>query len=315
MNGIAVKTRHGKNPLWLRLIRWGIALTVLAALVYTVNSSATQIRALDFHINSIRFDSLVLAICCYAAAMFVASLFWKRVLTVLGCRTGWLRTFNAFFLSQLGKYVPGKAMVVLIRTDTIVDKSTPIGPAAASVFVETFTWLFVGSLIASILIAFRFPDQVALKWTAWSLAAGVGFLSLPTVFRGCAKRLMPDRQSRALDGLNFQTMLLGWFAMSCGWSLNGMSLWAVLHSLPGTAMTASDFLLAMACVSLATVAGFVSLLPGGLGVRELVMIPLLAPRFGSATAIIAAILIRLVWLSAEILCSGIIYVASKLASR
>jgi uncharacterized membrane protein YbhN (UPF0104 family) len=55
------------------------------------------------------------------------------------------------------------------------------------------------------------------------------------------------------------------------------------------------------------VAGFVSLLPGGIGVRELVMIPLLGARFGSVTAVVAAVVIRLVWLTAELVTSGIIY--------
>ena len=73
----------------------------------------------------------------------------------------------------------------------------------------------------------------------------------------------------------------------------------------------ADYPLTLTCVCLATVAGFVSLLPGGLGVRELVMIPMLGARFGSVTAVVAAVIIRLVWLSAELLTSGIIYFYAK----
>jgi uncharacterized membrane protein YbhN (UPF0104 family) len=86
-----------------------------------------------------------------------------------------------------------------------------------------------------------------------------------------------------------------------------LSLWMVLKGIPGTTVAVSDFSLAMVCVSLATVAGFVSLLPGGLGVRELVMIPLLGSQFGAVTAIVAAIVIRVIWLTAELATSGIIY--------
>lgn len=114
------------------------------------------------------------------------------------------------------------------------------------------------------------------------------------------------------DGLNLQTMSYGWLIMTFGWCLNGLSLWLVLKGLPDTHVVLNDFPLALACVSLATVAGFVSLLPGGIGVRELVIIPLLSARFGPVTAIVAAIVIRLVWLAAELLTSGIIYVAGRL---
>ena len=85
----------------------------------------------------------------------------------------------------------------------------------------------------------------------------------------------------------------------------------MLRGLPGTDMAAADFVLVLACVSLATVAGFVSLLPGGLGVRELVMIPLLGSRFGAPTALIAAVVIRIVWLASEVLVSAIMGSMSK----
>ena len=99
--------------------------------------------------------------------------------------------------------------------------------------------------------------------------------------------------------------------MTLGWCLNGLSLWLVLRGLPGIDIAWSDYPLTLACVSLATVAGFVSLLPGGIGVRELVMIPLLGARFGSVNAIVAAVVIRIVWLVAELATSGLIYLLRR----
>jgi uncharacterized membrane protein YbhN (UPF0104 family) len=110
-------------------------------------------------------------------------------------------------------------------------------------------------------------------------------------------------------------MSFGWAVMTLGWCLNGFSLWMVLRGFPGAEVTLSDYPLTLACVTLATVAGFVSLLPGGIGVRELVMIPLLGARFGPVTAIVAAVVIRIVWLAAELLTSAIIYVYRKFANQ
>ena len=78
----------------------------------------------------------------------------------------------------------------------------------------------------------------------------------------------------------------------------------VIRGIPGCELHPEHFWLTLACVSLATVAGFVSLLPGGIGVRELVLIPLLGPTIGPANAIIAAIVIRLVWLASELVGAG-----------
>ena len=51
----------------------------------------------------------------------------------------------------------------------------------------------------------------------------------------------------------------------------------------------------------------VNLLPGGLGVRELVLDELMVEPFGRVAAIVSAVLLRLVWLVTELIISGILY--------
>lgn len=283
-----------------------LAFVVATALFYTINKSANQFANLSFKLNEIKLVWVFVAIASYWIAMMLSCAFWRKVLLALNCQPGLRKTIFAFFVSQLGKYVPGKAMVVVLRTDLIRGPKVDTAAAAASVFVETLTWIFVGSLIASILIFVQYQQHAALKWTAAALALVTGIATLPPIFRPLASRLTKHNPT-VFAGLNLPTMANGWFMMSAGWCFNAISLCFILASIPGTNVTAGDFPLALACVSLATVAGFASLLPGGIGVRELVMIPLLGPRFGDPTAIIAAILIRLVWIAAEMIGSGIIY--------
>jgi hypothetical protein len=63
----------------------------------------------------------------------------------------------------------------------------------------------------------------------------------------------------------------------------------------------------LAAVSLAMVAGFLSLLPGGVGVREYVVLTLLAPAVGTVAALVSAVLLRLCWLAAELVAAGVLY--------
>jgi uncharacterized membrane protein YbhN (UPF0104 family) len=51
--------------------------------------------------------------------------------------------------------------------------------------------------------------------------------------------------------------------------------------------------------------------PGGAIVREAVLAQLMVPYLGDAVALVSAILLRLVWLIAELLISGILYVAIR----
>ena len=110
-------------------------------------------------------------------------------------------------------------------------------------------------------------------------------------------------------------MITGWIALAIGWTLNGCCLWLVISALPGANPTNAHLAVTLAAVTLATVGGFVSLIPGGLGVRELVMIPLLGSEFGTVIAVMAAILVRLVWLSAELASSAILYVTEYMIQK
>lgn len=66
-------------------------------------------------------------------------------------------------------------------------------------------------------------------------------------------------------------MLSGWIACTIGWFLYGLSLWAVLRAVPLGPPVGPLWELAprlTASATLAVVAGFVSLLPGGMGVAN-----------------------------------------------
>ena len=72
-----------------------------------------------------------------------------------------------------------------------------------------------------------------------------------------------------------------------------------------------------ASVALAMVGGFLSLIPGGVVVREAVLAELMVPHFevimphlGQVIAVVSALLLRLVWLVAELVISGILYVGA-----
>jgi len=289
----------------------------VAAIVYTGGKAWSQLQERNFDFRNVARGWWLSALACYVGTMVFSCLFWHRVLLAFGQRPRLLDSYLAFFASQLGKYIPGKAMVVVIRTDLIRGDNVKTGPAAASVFVETLTWIFVGSAIASLLLIFRFRDYVVLQVTAGLLTLAAGLLTWPPIFRRIALNIGGvggKKIVKTFGGLNLKTMSYGWGLMTLGWCLNGLSLWLVLRGLPETNVTLASYPLALACVCLATVAGFVSLLPGGIGVREIVMIPLLGARFGDVNAIVAAVVIRVVWLAAELITSGIIYLMRRSGS-
>ena len=149
----------------------------------------------------------------YLISMLLSAVFWQRVLIAFKQKPKFIDAVAAFFTSQLGKYVPGKAMVVVIRTDMIRGQHVNTKPAAASVFVETLTWLFTGAAIASVLLIIKFQEHPALQITAAVLTIAAGILTWPSVFQKIATKVSSigkAKTNNVFTCLNLKTMSQGW---------------------------------------------------------------------------------------------------------
>ncbi|MCP4816383.1 MAG: flippase-like domain-containing protein, partial [Planctomycetaceae bacterium] len=276
-----------------------------------------------FDWRGIRWQWLGLSSVIYAAGLLPACWYWRQILRALGQEPGTMETARAYYVGHLGKYVPGKALVVIIRTALISGPRVDTTVAAVSIFIETLTMMAVGACVAAVILMFQFPDS-GLVLLAIGLMLGAGLPTWPPLFRWLVAKLQVKRANQgiedALRGVDGRLMVRGWLSLTVGWGLLGFSLWAVMESIPqvaeGPHAAFSDIALFTACVSLAMVAGFLSLLPGGVGVRELVVMTLISthPAYGPVVAIVSAVLLRFSWLMAELVVSAILYVGVRTVS-
>jgi uncharacterized membrane protein YbhN (UPF0104 family) len=251
--------------------------------------------------------------------MLPMGLFWHVVLRALGQRPRLAETLRAFYIGHLGKYVPGKAMVVVLRAGLVRSDRVDTTVAAVSVFTETLTMMAVGAFLASVILPILFPGQQSLILLGVGLMICAGVPTLPPIFRQLVYflrvRKLNPKIGELLKGLTFRVMAVGWVGNLFGWSLLGLSLWATLCAMPGFGPEQIDpirFLpLVTATVCLAVVAGFLALIPGGVMVREYILMTLLAPTFGPVTAIVSAVLVRVAWLVSEAVLAGVLYVAFR----
>ncbi len=312
------QSRKSRATFW---IKFAIRALILALVTWGVWRTALKARG-EFAREQIawqelRWEWLALAMLFYLVGMFPSCVFWWQTLRAMGQRPTFGETLRAYYIGHLGKYVPGKALVVVIRTGLIRSERVDTTVAATSVFVETLTLMAVGAVVAAGLLGVILRTQPGFILLALLLAACAGVPTYPPLFRRAVRFLQVHRANpdidRAIDGLKAKLMGLGWLLISVEWFCFGLSLWATAKAIPGavTTPTLSDLPLLTAAVALAMVAGFLSLLPGGIGVRELIVIPLLQPQFGPVVAIIAAVLLRVNWLAAEVLIAGVLYFAVK----
>ena len=304
-----------RNTWIVRFVKLLIVIAVAFGIIHFVQQAIRDLDRHGFSIDQIRPGWILLSGFFYLLGVLPAGLFWHRLLRAVGQRPYWLDTLRAYYIGHLGKYIPGKAMVVVLRAGLVSGERVSSATAGVTVFMETLTQMAVGAALAAAIIAIRYSQYWQLVLLALGLMVCAGLPTLPQVFRKLVQwlriaRISPEIDSQ-LQGIRADVVILGWCGNLVGWSVLGLSLWAAIRALPGreasVAFTLENQLLITAAVGLAVVSGFLSLIPGGLGVRELVLIPLLAHelQLGPLVALVAAILVRLAWLLAEVVAAGL----------
>ena len=221
----------------------------------------------------------------YLAAYLPSAYFWRLSIRWLGGAPGVFSAFKAFYVSQLGKYVPGKALVVVIRSALVANDKTKASVAAICVFYETLTMMATGALLSALIVAVYFREHWLYSALALLTAVCVGLPLLPPIFVRVLSILRVGKNDPTLQerfrALTWRSLFVGVGLTSVLWLFFGLSLWAAIGAL-GVAV--GPFLpsahLLIAASALAVVFGFaVAVAPGGLGVREAALTILLIPFF------------------------------------
>lgn len=300
------KTAPSRRRLLLLFAKGAVALLVLWFVARLLRDSLEDFTAAD-----LRPDIALagLAGVVYIAALLPMAWFWRRTLLALDQPSDWDPVLRAYYLGHLGKYVPGKALVVVLRTGALRSAGGQTASIAASVFAETLTMMAVGGVLASLLLALGASERQQ-PWLM-PLALGLALLAagptLPPVMRWVISRLQAkDQLAKPADNpagrLTWGLLAMGWLAALVTWVGLAGSLWLTIRGLDaGFPLTVEIAIHCLLAVSLPVVAGFLSLLPGGLVVRDGLMLALLTqmPGVDERTALATTILVRLIWLVAE----------------
>lgn len=257
-------------------------------------------------LSNLRFDRLCLAGLFYAAGLLPAGVVLHTNCGLFGQRPKLATAMAAQLIGHLGKYVPGKAMVIVLRAGVLQRDGVSIKSASASIFAETFLVMAVGATIAGIItLAIPVPRWIVIASGCMAVGAAI-----PTTLPVMRRLIDFIRRKEGLDpvpvGLKWSLSTWAWSV--CSWILIGISFALILAAIPSLVPMPGFlqlFAISTAAISLAMVIGFASLIPGGAGVRELVLTTILGVSFDPAHGILAAIAARLVFVVTEMVLGGL----------
>ena len=312
------------------VLKW----SAVGAVLWFVGYRAVQLlESEDLSSFSLAHGWLAAAILCYGLGYLPAAAFWRRLVTVAGPGMPWSTCLSAYYWSQLGKYAPGKAMLLAIRGHVVARAG---GRATLAIVATVYENLFVMGVGTAIAVYFlerpvaRMLQTVAPPLArAWEtpflrgtvLTLGV-LCSLPIIAKilvATAEKithrmeLLSDSRDR-VPRLDIGDLLTGIAFGSLMWLAFGLSLLLTIRAVAPINLTFSNLLLMTQLSATSIVAGFLALFaPAGIGIREGVLLESLrtVTAVPAYAAVAAPVLFRLVALAAESIASIAIWIVIR----
>lgn len=310
------------RPYW-PFLKWSCFVLVMSFIA----RRAVQLWELSppesFHINGVW---LIPAGLIYFAGWLPSVWFWRALLREMRQPLTVWDAIRAYYVGNMGKYVPGKAMVLVIRGSMVKDAGGNSMLAGVTAAYETLVAMAAGGMLGLALapVAFgeafwsRLPmNMVWLRGNPYlfpSLVVLATFATTPIsawIFTKVGRKTMTREASEGEVPPAISAALIsnGVVVTSLGWVCHAFSLGFVIQSVSKTPFDLTGFPTWLTACSLSIVGGFVVLFaPGGLGVREGILIEALKdqPQIGPAMAVVVAGLLRAVWFVTELIAAGVL---------
>src|SRR5271170_2870095 len=140
------------RPRWKRLTIATVKAAVAVVVLWAVGRHVMRIwDDLGERQVALRFEPLWLvgSGLLYLAGLSAYGRFYERILHASAAPVGLAPAMRAYVVSHLGKYVPGKAMVVVVRAGMVVPFGARASTAAIATVYETLVMMAAGGLIAA----------------------------------------------------------------------------------------------------------------------------------------------------------------------
>jgi glycosyltransferase 2 family protein len=228
---------------------------------------------------------LALGLAVSGAAMTAYGAVWATTLRAVGA-TAPVGLLGLFYTGQLAKYLPGSAWQYLGRAALAMRAGVPLRLGAVSLVLEAGCSLLAAVLIAPFVLATDGPRAAVVAAAVLALALTAGLVGRSPWARQTLRRLL-ERTAGVEARVDLRAVRGATVLYAGVWLVFGLALWLIAAALYAEPL--SDFLLYTGAFAAAWATGFVVVFaPGGIGVREAVLVLLLRGRLGESEAIVLA---------------------------
>lgn len=285
-----------------RLLRIVLVLLAVAFCTYSLVSQWDETRAALAEMSWAAVGGSFVA---GVAGLFVWMLGWRAFLAGLGSPLPIAAGFRIQFISQLGKYVPGKVWALVSQIELAREHKVPRLRSISATLLAVATSIGCGLAVAAVTLPLTSPAATAGYWWLFLLAPVVLVALHPRIVTwGLNLALKIARRPPLEHPVSMRTTLLaiGWTVL--GWALLGVHIWLICLAVGGSG-AGLPFLAAGAYALAFNVGLLVFIAPGGIGAREAALVITLSPVLPAGAPIVVAIVSRVVLTLADLAGAGV----------
>lgn len=291
---------------WRERLSTTLMVLIVVALVWVV------LRNRDVFVDTVDRvgpGGVVLSLLAGLVGVGTTGLQWRAVLRGMGVEFTLPDALRVFFVSQLGKYLPGSVWPIVVQLEAAKERGARRRTVFAANLVTLATGMAGGLVLAAVTLPFAYPDALRRYW--WALAATPLIVvialprSLPWVLDKALVAIGREPLQVTMTGAGTVTAVL-WALVS--WVFLGLHLFALSAALTGT--SPGLVVLCLGGMSLAVCAGILFIpSPAGAGLREVVLVFVLSAVMtaGQAVAVAVASRVVLILVDAVLAASGYLY--------
>jgi uncharacterized membrane protein YbhN (UPF0104 family) len=213
----------------------------------------------------------------------------------------------SFYVPSLGKYMPGKVLFLAGRVEFTHRFGASRAVGLSTFILENVFHIFATAFFILPCLIATVKMSISLQTTGYVVLFIIATVIAlkPAMFFGQINRLLKlikrDPLTITVSSADFLKILFNYLAI---WWVYGASCALLAIAIGG--VSADHFFTIVSAFVAAWLIGFLSILtPGGLGVREGILVLLLQPVMDSSHAMLLAIVTRLTWTLMELGFSGI----------
>jgi uncharacterized membrane protein YbhN (UPF0104 family) len=280
--------RHLAASRWFKL---GLLAITLGFCAYGLYAERADMAAALHHLAWYSVAGAAIAVIAGLGCMMLA---WRALLADLGSPLPLRAASRILFVAQLGKYVPGAVWAAAAQVELARGQQVPRKRSASATVVAMLVTLATGLLVAAVALPLSSGAAARHYWWALALAPPALIALYPPVMGWGLDRALRLAKRPPLERRISGAGVLRAAAWSlAGWAFFSVHSWLLVAGVTGKGVSVLP--IATGAYALAWCVGFVLIpFPGGVGPRELALIAALAPVMPRGSAIVVAIVSRLV---------------------